>query len=74
MSLITLSHRGGQQLRVETRQIESIEADPDVRVLLVTGQTAVVREPVDAVIDAIVEARRRRFLGLPINKGRTGLS
>ena len=72
--MITLTRLGGLTVRVDTRQIETVESEHETRLHLLTGLPLVVREDAEAVVDAVAESRRRRVYGLPTNKGRTGLS
>jgi len=72
--MITLTRFGGQVQRVDPRQIETMDCEPDTRLHLLTGEPIPVRESAEEVAAAVVEARRRRWLGLPIDKGRTGLT
>ena len=72
--LITLTRSGGQMQRIDPRQIETVDCGPDTRLHLISGEPIVVRESAEEVATAIAETRRRRWLGLPIDKGRTGLT
>lgn len=74
MAYISVTRLSGQLTRVNSRQIETMEAEPDTRLHLLTGEPVVVRETAEEVVNAIATSRRRRVYGLPIDKGRTGLA
>lgn len=50
---------GAGELVVNADLIETVEAHPDTTVTLLTKRRFVVQEPVDVVIDRIVEFRQR---------------
>jgi len=60
--LIQLTQLGGKNFWINPHLIEYIETTPDTTLTLTSGKHVIVREKVDAVIDAIVAYRRK--LGL----------
>jgi flagellar protein FlbD len=57
--MIKVTRLDGKEYYINPHQIESIETRPDTTLLMLSGKYVVVREPVDVVIDRIVEYRRR---------------
>jgi len=60
--LIQLTQLGGKNFWINPHLIEYIETTPDTTLTLTSGKHVIVREKVDAVIDAIIAYRRK--LGL----------
>ncbi len=60
--MIQLTQLGGKTFWINPHLIEYIETTPDTTLTLTSGKHVIVREKVDAVIDAIVAYRRK--LGL----------
>jgi flagellar protein FlbD len=57
--MVKVTRLDGKEYYINPHQIESIETRPDTTLLMLSGKYVVVREPVDDVIDRIVEYRRR---------------
>ena len=55
--MIRLTRLDRQEIALNCDLIESIEAQPDTTIRLVTGQTRVVRESVDEVLERVREWR-----------------
>jgi len=60
--LIQLTQLGGKNFWINPHLIEYIEATPDTTLTMTSGKHVIVREGVEAVVDAIVAYRRK--LGL----------
>ncbi|HOX17329.1 MAG TPA: flagellar FlbD family protein [Spirochaetales bacterium] len=60
--MIQLTQLGGKNFWINPHLIEYIETTPDTTLTLTSGKHVIVREKVDAVIDAIIAYRRK--LGL----------
>ncbi|UOF89364.1 flagellar FlbD family protein [Fodinisporobacter ferrooxydans] len=56
--MIRLTRLNGSKMVVNGLFVEMIEATPDTVITLTTGKKIVVKEPVDAVIDAVVQFYR----------------
>ena len=57
--MIKVTRLNGTEYYINPHQIESIELRPDTTLLMLSGKHTVVLEKVDAIIDRIVEYRRR---------------
>ena len=57
--MIALTHLNGEAVVVNAELITVLEARPDTMLTLVNGQRLTVREPVEDVIDRVVDYRRR---------------
>lgn len=57
--MIALTHLNGDAVVVNAELITVLEARPDTMLTLVNGQRLTVREPVEDVIDRVVDYRRR---------------
>ncbi len=56
--MIRVSRLNGFKITVNAELIELIESNPDTTLCMVTGSRIVVREPVNEVIDKIMDYRR----------------
>jgi flagellar protein FlbD len=57
--MIRVTRLDGKEYYINPHQIETIETRPDTTLLMLSGKYVIVRETVDALIDRIVEYRRR---------------
>ena len=57
--MIKVTRLNGKEYYINPHQIESIEIRPDTTLMMLSGNSVVVKEKVDEVIDRIVEYRRR---------------
>jgi flagellar protein FlbD len=57
--MIKVTRLDGKEYYINPHQIESIETRPDTTLLMLSGKYVVVREPVDDIIDRIIEYRRQ---------------
>ena len=57
--MIKVTRLNGREYYINPHQIESIEIRPDTTLMMLSGNSVVVKEKVDVVIDRIVEYRRR---------------
>ena len=57
--MIKVTRLNGIEYYINPHQIESMEIRPDTTLFMLSGKHVVIREKVDAVIDRIVEYRRR---------------
>ena len=57
--MIKVTRLNGKEYYINPHQIESIEIRPDTTLMMLSGNSLVVKEGVDEVIDRIVEYRRR---------------
>ena len=62
--MIRVTRLDRQEIALNSDLIESIEARPDTTIRLVTGQSLVVREPLDEVLDRIRNWRASVLDGL----------
>ena len=61
--MITVTRFNGKRFVVNAELIREIEATPDTVITTTTNQKIVVREPVDAVIDAVIKYKHALFTG-----------
>lgn len=57
--MIKVTRLNGTEYWLNPHQIETIECKPDVTIKLLSGNSLVVKEDIDKIIDRIVEYRRR---------------
>jgi len=57
--MIKVTRLNDTEYFINPHQIESIEIRPDTTLLMLSGKYVVVKEGVDAIINRIVEYRRR---------------
>ena len=57
--MIKVTQLNGREYWINPHQIEAIETNPDVTLSMLSGKKLVVRETPEAVLDRIVEYRRR---------------
>jgi len=57
--MIKVTRLNGMEYFINPHQIESIEIRPDTTLLMLSGKHVVIRERVEAVIEMIVEYRKR---------------
>jgi flagellar protein FlbD len=57
--MVKVTRLNGKEYFINPHQIESIEIRPDTTLMMLSGNSLVVKEKVDEVIDRIVEYRRR---------------
>ena len=57
--MIVVTRLNGTEYLINPHQIESIEAHPDTTLLMLSGKRVVVLEKPTAIVDRIVEYRRR---------------
>ena len=57
--MIVVTRLDGKQYWINPHQIESIELNPDVTLLMLSGKKVVVKDPVEEILSRIVEYRRR---------------
>jgi flagellar protein FlbD len=57
--MIKVTRLNGKEYYINPHQIESMEITPDTTLMMLSGNSVVVKEGVDEVIDRIVEYRRR---------------
>jgi len=56
--MITLTRLNNQAITVNSDLIKFVEKSPDTVITLVTGEKIIVREPVETVLQRVVEFRR----------------
>mgnify|MGYP001563553959 CR=1 FL=1 len=59
--MIQLTRLGGQVMYLNPHQFEAMEETPDTVIRLITGEKYVVRDKVAAVIERIIDYRRRIY-------------
>ena len=64
--MIKVTRLDKSQLWVNAEMIEFVEATPDTVISLISDKKIVVKEPADAVVDAIKEYRRLVGFNLPV--------
>lgn len=57
--MIKVTRLDGSEMTINSDLVETIEGTPDTVISMVHGHKLVVKEPVDVVVDRIVEFRRR---------------
>lgn len=57
--MIELTKLNGAKYWLNPHQIETIECNPDVTIKLLSGNSLIVKESIDEILDKIVEYRRR---------------
>jgi flagellar protein FlbD len=57
--VIKVTRLDGSEMTVNSDLVEVVEGTPDTVISLLNGHKLVVREPVEVVIDRVVEYRRR---------------
>lgn len=57
--MIQVTQLNGKQYWINPHQIESMEVNPDVTLLMLSGKHVVVRETVEQVLERIIEYRRK---------------
>jgi flagellar protein FlbD len=57
--MIVVTRLDGTEYLINPHQIEAIEAHPDTTLVMLSGKRVVVREKPLAIVDRIVEYRRR---------------
>ena len=67
--MITLRRINGERFTINADLIETVESTPDTVIRLVNGHRYVVAEPMDEIVDLVVEYRRKVFL--PFFSGKT---
>lgn len=67
--MIHLTRLSGQTFVLNAEMIQEIEATPDTIVTLHTGQKIMVKEPVDAVRDAVINYKRTILGGFSPSEG-----
>lgn len=60
--MITLRRINGERFTINADLIETVESTPDTVIRLVNGHRYVVAEPMDEIVDLVVEYRRQVFL------------
>ncbi|MDR2343625.1 MAG: flagellar FlbD family protein [Spirochaetaceae bacterium] len=57
--MIRVTRLDGMEYYINPHQIETIESKPDTTLLMLSGKIVVIREKPEAVIDRIVDYRKR---------------
>ncbi len=57
--MISVTQLNGRQYWINPHQIETIEANPDVTLTMLSGKHMIVRETPEVIIERIVEYRKR---------------
>jgi len=60
--MITLRRINGERFTINADLIETVESMPDTVIRLVNGHRYVVAEPMDEIVDLVVQYRRQVFL------------
>ncbi len=60
--MITLRRINGERFTINADLIETVESTPDTVIRLVNGHRYVVAEPMDEIVDLVVQYRRQVFL------------
>lgn len=67
--MISLTRLNGTHFVLNAELIREVESTPDTIISLTTGEKVMVREPVDAVVGAVIEYRRRIQPGTLVQEG-----
>lgn len=70
--MIHLTKLNGQDFVLNAEMIREVEATPDTIITIVSGQKIVVREPVDAVVSAVIDYKRAIMGGSDRPQGESG--
>ncbi|MDR2096912.1 MAG: flagellar FlbD family protein [Spirochaetaceae bacterium] len=57
--MIKVTRLDGMEYYINPHQIETIESKPDTTLLMLSGKIVVIREKPEAVIDKIIDYRKR---------------
>ncbi len=60
--MITLRRINGERFTINADLIETVESTPDTVIRLVNGHRYVVAEPMDEIVDLVIQYRRQVFL------------
>lgn len=60
--MITLRRINGERFTINADLIETVESTPDTVIRLMNGHRYVVAEPMDEIVDLVVQYRRQVFL------------
>ncbi len=72
--MIKLTRLKGSELIVNSDLIEHMEVTPDTVITLTTGEKIVVLEPVDEIINKVIEFKRKIFQDIEIVKPTSGVA
>ena len=59
--MIVVTKLNDQQLYINSDYIECIEAIPDTTITMTTGRKIIAKEPIDDVIDKIIDYKRKIY-------------
>lgn len=57
--MIVLHRLNGSEIVINARNIETVEGNPDTVITLTTDRRYIVKEPVDEVIEKVIEFNRK---------------
>lgn len=66
--MITLRRINGERFTINADLIETVESTPDTVIRLVNGHRYVVAEPMDEIVDLVVQYRRQVFFSFVAGK------
>ncbi len=66
--MITLRRINGERFTINADLIETVESTPDTVIRLVNGHRYVVAEPMDEIVDLVVQYRRQVFFSFIAGK------
>ena len=59
--MIRLTRLNGDEFYLNAELIETVEARPDTTITLLNGDRFIVREPVEEVVDRVIEYKRKIY-------------
>jgi len=59
--LIWVTRLNGERLVINAELIETVEANPDTTITLLNGDRYIVKEPVEEIVEQVIEYKRKIF-------------
>lgn len=59
--MIWVTRLNGERLVINAELIETVEANPDTTITLLNGDRYIVKEPVEEIVERVIEYKRKIF-------------
>ncbi len=59
--MIWVTRLNGERLVINAELIETVEANPDTTITLLNGDRYIVKEPVEEIVEQVIEYKRKIF-------------